>query len=406
MNNIIKRVWNQNRLVNIEDLTGMVFQAEDGGHTFEISGVDDTGAAVSISGTVSGSFIRPDNTTVALTGEASNGKAYLTLTDECYEVPGRFGLAVFVAADGKKTVVYSAIGTVARTSTGTVPSGTAATVEELLDAIDAAMQDLDDVAEQTAADAAAAQAAAEQIENMTVEAQTLAPGSSATVDKTIVDEVVHLLFGIPRGAPATVSSWNVKYQASASGSSVPTGTWLDNPPTVAPGSYLWSRTVVSYSDGTTTTSYSVSRMGIDGSGSVSSVNNVSPDGNGNVTLTPADIDAAGLDTSAKVVASQASSSLVSKTGSYTLSLSDAGKMILFNSSSAVSVTIPADANVSFPVETEIEIAQIGTGAVTVSGGTGVTVHSLDSAASLAGQYAVAALKKIGANEWLLAGALS
>ena len=35
-NNIIRRKWNQNALVSIEDLSGSVFQAESGGHTFEI----------------------------------------------------------------------------------------------------------------------------------------------------------------------------------------------------------------------------------------------------------------------------------------------------------------------------------------------------------------------------------
>ena len=40
-NNIIRRVWNQNRMVNIEDLYGAAFQAEIGGHTFEISGLDE-----------------------------------------------------------------------------------------------------------------------------------------------------------------------------------------------------------------------------------------------------------------------------------------------------------------------------------------------------------------------------
>ena len=86
MNNIIKRVWNQNRMVNIECLSGAAFQAEDGGHTFQISGIDDTGATVSLSGTVAGVFRRPDNADIALTGSASGGVVSVTLTDDCYAV--------------------------------------------------------------------------------------------------------------------------------------------------------------------------------------------------------------------------------------------------------------------------------------------------------------------------------
>ena len=119
MNNIIKRTWNQNRMVQIEDLTGSAFQSESGGHTFEISGIDDTGAAVSLSGTVEGRFIRPDGAQVTITGTASGGKASVTLTNTCYAVAGRFIFIVFVTSGGQKTAVYSCVGVVS------VASGTA-----------------------------------------------------------------------------------------------------------------------------------------------------------------------------------------------------------------------------------------------------------------------------------------
>ena len=142
MNNIIKRVWNQNRLVNIEDLTGAAFQAEADGHTFEISGIDDTGAAVELSGTVAGVFRRPDNADIALTGSASEGVVSVTLSEDCYAVPGRFGLTIFVTSNSQKVAVYACVGTVAVSSTGNVAGDTPASVEDLLDAIDAAIADL------------------------------------------------------------------------------------------------------------------------------------------------------------------------------------------------------------------------------------------------------------------------
>lgn len=139
MNNIIKRVWNQNRMVNIEDLCGMAFQAESGGHTFEISGVDDTGATVALSGTVAGVFRRPDNADIALTGSASDGVVSVTLTNDCYAVPGRFGLVVYVTSNSQKVAVYACVGTVAQTNGGAVAGSTPQDVVDLINAIAAAV---------------------------------------------------------------------------------------------------------------------------------------------------------------------------------------------------------------------------------------------------------------------------
>ena len=139
MNNIIKRVWNQNRMVNIEDLSGAAFQAEDGGHTFQISGIDDTGATVALSGTVAGVFRRPDNADIALTGAASGGVASVTLTTDCYAVPGRFGLVIYVTSNSQKVAVYSCVGTVAQTNGGAVAGSTPQDVVDLINAIEAAV---------------------------------------------------------------------------------------------------------------------------------------------------------------------------------------------------------------------------------------------------------------------------
>ena len=139
MSNIIKRVWNQNRMVTIEDLRGMAFQAEDGGHTFEISGINDANETVDLSGTVAGVFMRPDGTDVALTGTASDGVVSVTLDDDCYAVAGRFGLTIFVTADSKTTCVYACVGTVAQTSYGTVAGDTPQDVVDLINEINAAI---------------------------------------------------------------------------------------------------------------------------------------------------------------------------------------------------------------------------------------------------------------------------
>lgn len=55
-----------------------------------------------------------------------------------------------------------------------------------------------------------------------------------------------------------VASTSVEYQASTSGTTVPTGTWSSTPPkTTADKPYLWTRTVITYTDNAQSTSYSV-----------------------------------------------------------------------------------------------------------------------------------------------------
>lgn len=66
------------------------------------------------------------------------------------------------------------------------------------------------------------------------------------------------------GASVTITSQTVTYQASASGTAAPTGAWSTAIPSVPQGQYLWTRTVVNYSDGKSTTSYAVARQGANG----------------------------------------------------------------------------------------------------------------------------------------------
>lgn len=58
-----------------------------------------------------------------------------------------------------------------------------------------------------------------------------------------------------------IASTEVTYQSSTSGTTAPTGEWKTSIPTVAAGNYLWTRTVLTYTDGNSSTSYSVSKVG-------------------------------------------------------------------------------------------------------------------------------------------------
>ena len=61
-----------------------------------------------------------------------------------------------------------------------------------------------------------------------------------------------------------IKSTAITYQASTSGTTIPTGTWSGSIPTVSAGQYLWTRTIMTYTDNTTSTLYSVGKMGTNG----------------------------------------------------------------------------------------------------------------------------------------------
>lgn len=96
------------------------------------------------------------------------------------------------------------------------------------------------------------------------------------------------------GKAATLLTRSVTYQVSDSGTIIPSGSWGSSIPVVSQGKYLWTKTELQFNSGEPIVSYSVARMGIDGSGSVSTVNNVSPDETGNVPLIAADVGALAL----------------------------------------------------------------------------------------------------------------
>jgi len=93
-----------------------------------------------------------------------------------------------------------------------------------------------------------------------------------------------------------------------------------------------------------------------------------------------------------------------QTASYTLVVPDAGKMIVVNSASAATVTIPlqATANSNFSIGTQILVMQQGTAQVTIAATGGVTLNSKNGLTT-SGQYAVISLIKIGADSWVVAG---
>ena len=94
--------------------------------------------------------------------------------------------------------------------------------------------------------------------------------------------------------------------------------------------------------------------------------------------------------------------------SYTLALSDNGKLVTLANASPVSVTIPANGTVALPVGAVIMMAAYDTGAVTVSGAGGVTVVSAGATPSspvIRAQYSSIGAVQTSANNWLVVGDL-
>ena len=87
---------------------------------------------------------------------------------------------------------------------------------------------------------------------------------------------------------------------------------------------------------------------------------------------------------------------------YTLVLSDTGKFVTLNNGSAITLTIPTNSSVAFPIGTQVNLLQLGAGQVTV-GGAGVTIRSQGSKLKLNGIYSAASCIKIATDEWVLVG---
>ena len=126
----------------------------------------------------------------------------------------------------------------------------------------------------------------------------------------------------------------------------------------------------------------------------------------NHTHTASEIGAAELDENGKVLAEQTSSSI---TDDYTLTLNHAGKFVKVLSTNDVTIIVPSDNTINYPVDTEIEFCQLSDGiTVTFAPASGVELCSINGVGSqyTDTQFACVALKKLDSNQWLISGALA
>jgi hypothetical protein len=112
-------------------------------------------------------------------------------------------------------------------------------------------------------------------------------------------------------------------------------------------------------------------------------------GNGGIKLDPTGLY---LDTPIKTYITNA-----------TLVLSDANCIVEGSNSSDMTLTIPVNASVAFPVGTNIVVYQKGLGTVTIAAAAGVTLWSNGNKNKTSSQYAAAALFKLATDTWLIGG---
>lgn len=87
--------------------------------------------------------------------------------------------------------------------------------------------------------------------------------------------------------------------------------------------------------------------------------------------------------------------------SYTLVLTDADKIVSLSNSALITVTVPLNSSVAFPIGTKLQLVQKGVGIVNVVGAGGVTLQSYNNYSFTEGQYAVTNLIKTATDTWYL-----
>ena len=94
---------------------------------------------------------------------------------------------------------------------------------------------------------------------------------------------------------------------------------------------------------------------------------------------------------------------------YTLVLTDNGRLVTLSNASPITLTVPLNSSVAFATGAIVNIQQTGAGQVTVQGAAGVTITSTGATATAPvtrAQYSAASIIKTGTDSWTVIGDIS
>ena len=278
------------RPITVQTLHGLLFSADNQGDKVGFDVYDD-GTPVTLSGVITGYIIKANNETVTVSGSFEGNRAWIVCPANAYDAIGPIYIAIKNRASAATNAITTTLGMcttyVERTATGDIVTPTykiidAATIATMITQMETATTAANTAATNANNKANAANTAATNANEKASLANTAATNANTAKDNA--NAAASAANAAAAAAPTQISSQETAYANSASGTTVPTSGWQSSQPTTPQGQYLWIRKTLTWDNGQTTTLYSVSRMGIDGSGSVSSVNSLSPDANGNVDL--------------------------------------------------------------------------------------------------------------------------
>lgn len=137
----LRRPWKAESLLKVDDLTGHTFLGESAAHTFEIYDAD--GGA--LSGTVSATVLRSDGGTVWISdGSIVDGEVHVTLSAQCYAIPGRIVISIYLTSGTVTTCIYCGVANVNRNRSDTAvdPGTIMPSVADLIARIEAAVNSI------------------------------------------------------------------------------------------------------------------------------------------------------------------------------------------------------------------------------------------------------------------------
>lgn len=260
----------------VQALRGVMFSQDNQGDLVGVE-VYDGGAPVALSGSVMGYIVKDNGETVSVTGQCAENRAWIVLPANAYDVVGMLHIAIQWKESSADTSPALTLGMCAvyvqRTQTGDI-----VTPEYRILDVAAILQMISDVtAATTAANTAAGNANAKATladtaaENANTKAALADQKADLANTAAAAANTAAAAANAAAAAAPTVLTATTQYKVTDSGSTTPS-TWDNNPPATIPqGKWLWIKQTLAWDNGQTSTLYTRTYQGQDGTGAVSTI---------------------------------------------------------------------------------------------------------------------------------------